>query len=184
MVLSFPFRPKTCYLGTLLNIPSIQQFVESVRLSFWRFIYLRYNYSIFMRKHQEDIHWQQRFISYNKVFHQLEKFIADENLNEMETQGLIKSFEYTYELAWKTLQDLLKDKGYKDVTGPKPVIKQSFQDGYIADGEAWMRMHESRNLTSHTYDEETAGEIVEKIRSEYFFLLKNLRKTLEGQQTR
>lgn len=44
-------------------------------------------------------------------------------------QGLIKAFEYTYELSWKTLQDLLRDKGYNNIAGPKPVIMQSFQDG-------------------------------------------------------
>jgi hypothetical protein len=52
----------------------------------------------------------------------------------MEQQGLIKAFEYTFELSWKTLQDLLKHKGYRDILGPRPVIEQSFQDGYINDG--------------------------------------------------
>lgn len=128
---------------------------------------------------ESDIRWQQRFINFNKVFCMLERFIQVKELNEMEEQGLIKAFEYTYELSWKTLQDLLKDKGYTDVVGPKPVIEQSFQDGYIVDGKGWMRMHVSRNLTSHTYDEETAEEIVKSIRSEYFNLLKNLQTRLQ-----
>ncbi|MDP4239309.1 MAG: nucleotidyltransferase substrate binding protein [Bacteroidota bacterium] len=126
-----------------------------------------------------DIRWQQRFINFNKAFSQLERFMQEEALNEMEEQGLIKAFEYTYELSWKTLQDLLKDKGYTDVVGPKPVIEQSFQDGYIVDGKGWMRMHVSRNLTSHTYDEETAEEIIESIRNEYFHLLKSLQTRLK-----
>jgi len=70
--------------------------------------------------------WQQRFINFNKAFSQLERFMQEEELNEMEEQGLIKAFEYTYELSWKTLQDLLKDKGYTDIIGPKSVIEQSF----------------------------------------------------------
>lgn len=97
----------------------------------------------------------------------------------MEEQGLIKAFEYTYELAWKSLQDLLKEKGYRDIIGPKPVIEQSFQDGYIEDGEAWMRMHNSRNLTSHTYNNETAAEIIKKIREEYLSLFINIRSRLK-----
>jgi nucleotidyltransferase substrate binding protein (TIGR01987 family) len=97
---------------------------------------------------------------------------------------LIKAFEYTYELAWKTLQDLLKEKGYKDVVGPKPVIEQSFQDGYISNGEAWFRMHESRNLTSHTYNEETADEIVSKILEEYFSLFIELQEKLTNEKER
>ena len=122
----------------------------------------------------KDIRWIQRFSNFTKAFQQLSKFIERSDLNELEKQGLIKAFEYTYELAWKTLQDLLKDKGYKDIVGPKPVIEQSFQDGYITDGEAWLRMHNSRNLTSHTYNEETAEEIVDKIMVEYFNLLDQL----------
>jgi len=129
-----------------------------------------------------DIRWQQRFINFNKVFSQLDRFMQEKSLNEMEEQGLIKAFEYTYELSWKTLQDLLKDKGYTNVVGPKPVIEQSFQDGYIVDGKGWMRMHVSRNLTSHTYDEETAEEIIKSIRTEYFDLLKNLQTRLQEEK--
>lgn len=132
-----------------------------------------------MSSDNQDIRWQQRFNNFNKAFSQLEKFISQNILNELEEQGLIKSFEYTYELSWKTLQDLLKDKGYTDIIGPKPVIEQSFQDGYISDGEAWMRMHSSRNLTSHTYNKETADEIILKIKEEYYNLFKNLRVRLE-----
>jgi len=126
----------------------------------------------------KDIRWQQRFINFNKAFNQLEKFIQVEILNEMEEQGLIKSFEYTYELAWKTLQDLLKEKGYIDINGPKPVIQQSFQDGYITEGKGWMRMHNSRNLTAHTYDQTTANEVIDSIRTEYYFLLNSLQERL------
>lgn len=121
-----------------------------------------------------DIRWQQRFINLKKAFAQLERFVAKEDLNEMEEQGLIKAFEYTYELSWKTLQDLLKEKGYMDIVGPRPVIEQSFQDGYITDGKGWMQMQKSRNLTSHTYDEKTAEEIIEEIRNRYFDLLRKL----------
>jgi len=134
-------------------------------------------------EHSEDIRWQQRFINFNKAFNQLEKFLTHDNLNEMEEQGLIKAFEYTYELSWKTLQDLLKEKGYNNIIGPKPVIEQCFQDGYILDGQAWMRMHKSRNLTSHTYDEQTANEIIKGIKEEYFLLLKNLQLRLEEERT-
>jgi nucleotidyltransferase substrate binding protein (TIGR01987 family) len=131
-----------------------------------------------------DIRWQQRFVNFNKAFHQLERFIEKTDLNEMEEQGLIKAFEYTYELSWKTLQDILKDKGYRDILGPRPVIEQSFQDGYILDGKGWVRMHNSRNLTSHTYDEETANEIIKSIREEYYSLLHNLQQRLTEELNR
>ncbi len=53
----------------------------------------------------QDIRWQQRFTNFAKAFRQLEKFIMKGQLNELEEQGLIKAFEYTYELAWKTLEE-------------------------------------------------------------------------------
>jgi nucleotidyltransferase substrate binding protein (TIGR01987 family) len=132
---------------------------------------------------KEDIQWHQWFISLKKAFNQLERFIAEEELNEMEEQGLIKAFEYTYELSWKTLQDLLKEKGYNDILGPKPVIEQSFQDGYIIKGKEWLKMHSSRNLTTHSYDKETADEIVLQIRENYFGLFKDLQIKLEEELT-
>jgi nucleotidyltransferase substrate binding protein (TIGR01987 family) len=131
----------------------------------------------------KDIRWKQRFVNFNKAFNQLKRFVEVEKLNEMEAQGLIKAFEYTYELSWKTLQDLLKEKGYKGISGPRPVIEQCFQDGYISDGKAWMSMYKSRNLTSHTYNEETAEEIVEAIGSVYYQLFKNLQIKLEEEIT-
>ena len=131
----------------------------------------------------KDIRWQQRFFNFNKAFKQLERFNEVESLNEMEQQGLIKAFEYTFELAWKTLQDLLKVKGYIEIVGPRPVIEQSFQDGYISDGNGWMRMHKSRNLTSHTYDEQTAEEIIENICNEYYDLLRDLILRLEKEKS-
>ncbi|RLD78732.1 MAG: nucleotidyltransferase [Bacteroidetes bacterium] len=130
----------------------------------------------------KDIRWHQRFINFNRAFEQFERFLKQEKLNDMEKQGLIKAFEYTYELSWKTLQDLLKEKGYTDILGPKPVIKQSFQDGYISDGKNWMRMHVSRNLTSHTYDEETAEEIIKDIKYLYFSLFKKLKTKLDKEK--
>ena len=136
-----------------------------------------------MNENNIDIRWHQRFINFKKVFKQLERFIGEVELNEMEKQGLIKAFEYTYELSWKTLQDLLKEKGYNNILGPKPVIEQSFQDGYISNGKGWMQMHKSRNLTSHTYDEETAKEIIDDIRNLYFNLLKELQIKLEEERT-
>jgi nucleotidyltransferase substrate binding protein (TIGR01987 family) len=129
----------------------------------------------------QEVRWEQRFGNFRKALSQLNKFIEKSDLNELEEQGLIKAFEYTYELAWKTLQDFLRDKGYAQISGPKPVIEQAFQDGYI-DGYSWVRMHKSRNLTSHTYNEETADEIATAIKNEYVTVLNDLSHRLESEQ--
>ncbi|HYW95317.1 MAG TPA: nucleotidyltransferase substrate binding protein [Bacteroidales bacterium] len=132
-----------------------------------------------MTSENMDIRWHQRFANFNKAYSQLKKFIEHEDLNELEMQGLVKAFEYTFELSWKTLQDLLEEKGYTGIAGPKPVIEQSFADGYISDGEGWMKMIISRNLTHHTYNEETAQEIVAGIKNSYFDLFTALKNRLE-----
>lgn len=75
----------------------------------------------------KDIRWEERFINFNKAFAQLERFVAKRDLNEMEEQGLIKAFEYTYELSWKTLQDLLKERGYQDIVGPDRLSNKVFR---------------------------------------------------------
>ena len=135
-----------------------------------------------MKSESQDVRWHQRFVSFRKAFDNLARFKEVKELNELEKQGLIKAFEITWELSWNTLQDLLKEQGYQNISGPRPVIEQSFKDGYIAGGEAWMRMQISRNLTSHTYNQETADEIVEKIKVEYFDLFQKLKERLEQEK--
>lgn len=66
-----------------------------------------------------------------------------EHPNKLERQGIIRASELCYELAWKTLQDYLREIGYVDVAGPKPVIRYAFETGVISDGEVWAAMHRS-----------------------------------------
>ena len=60
-----------------------------------------------MRGDGLGIRWKQRFSNYRKALGQLQKFVEKGGLFELEKQGMIKSFEYTYELAWNTMQDFL-----------------------------------------------------------------------------
>ena len=137
----------------------------------------------------QDIRWQQRFMNFKKALAKLSEVFEDrdEELSELETEGMIQRFEYTYELAWKTLQDLLRYKGYLDIAGPTPVLEQAFKDGYLTDAEGWRAMKKSRELTSHTYNSETAEAIAESITHAYHKLLSDLSYRLElergGQQT-
>jgi nucleotidyltransferase substrate binding protein (TIGR01987 family) len=125
----------------------------------------------------KDIRWKQRLHNLEKAFFQLEKAVEEagqRTLSELEKEGLIQRFEYTYELCWKTLQDLLKHRGYVDLMGPGPVLAQAAVDKYIDDGKAWKKMTKSRNLTSHTYNQETANRIVNDITKYYYSLIKTL----------
>jgi nucleotidyltransferase substrate binding protein (TIGR01987 family) len=82
------------------------------------------------------------------------------------------------ELGWKTLQDLLAAKGYDNIKGPKPAVKQAFQDGYITDGNGWIVMLDSRNETVHVYDDEIAKTIAEEIIHNFHPLFNDLEHRL------
>lgn len=127
----------------------------------------------------KDICWIQRFSNYKKALLQLKKFIDKEELNELEEQGLIQSFKYTYELAWNTLKDFLQNSGNKNIFSPTDAIREGFKADLILDGEGWMEMHKDRNRTSHSYNEEIAEEIAESIISCYYDLFLRLRDKLE-----
>ncbi len=110
---------------------------------------------------------------------QLTKFLEKPALNELEKQGMIKSFEYTYELAWKTLKDYLVEIGFHEIIGPKAAIRTAFTEGILEDGDVWMSMVESRNLTSHTYNEVYADDIVERITNTFFSHFEKLKDRLD-----
>ena len=128
----------------------------------------------------EDIRWQQRFSNYNKALTQLEKFVQKGELSELEEQGLIKAFEYTYELAWNTLKDYLEYQGILNMAGSRDVIREAYKANLITSGESWMSMLVSRNLTSHSYNEDTADEIADAIINAYYALFKELQFKFEG----
>ncbi|HTL82423.1 MAG TPA: nucleotidyltransferase substrate binding protein [Bacteroidia bacterium] len=134
----------------------------------------------------KDIRWEQRFSNFKKALAKLGEVAAHKtvkDLSELEVEGLIQRFEYTYEWAWNTLQDLLRDKGYNDIAGPNPAIEQAFKDGYINQGEAWRKMKKSRELTSHTYNAETATEIAENVIAIYYRLFMDLCAKLEQERS-
>jgi len=81
---------------------------------------------------------------------------------------LVKAFEYTYELAWNTLKDFLEYQGIAEIVGSRDAFRKAFSEKMITDGHIWMAMIESRNKTTHTYNEATAREIAEDIRSEFY----------------
>lgn len=101
---------------------------------------------------------------------QLTKFIDKGELNELKLQGLIQSFEYTFELAWNVMKDFLKERGNQNIYGSRDAITESFKYGIISNGEGWMSMFKDRNKTSHTYNEEVVNEIASNIINQYFKL--------------
>lgn len=114
----------------------------------------------------KDVRWQQRLQNYQQAKAALGRGVAlasSRTLSELEQQGLIQAFEFTHELAWKVLKDYLSDQGNTDITGSKDATRAAFAANLLSDGEAWMDMIRSRNLTSHTYNLDVASDIARQV---------------------
>lgn len=131
----------------------------------------------------KDIRWIQRFSNYRKALVRLNSAVelaAERPLSDLEQQGLIQGFEFTFDLAWKTLQDLLREHNRpNDNGGPNVIINQALADGLITGEEVWQAMKKSRDLTSHSYDGDTADDIAEKIVDTYQGLFIQLETRLQ-----
>ena len=130
----------------------------------------------------EDIRWQQRFANYQRAHQKLETFFEPPSLNNREQQGLIKAFEYTFELAWNSLRDLLRSQGNSTLLGSRDTLREAFRLGLIEDSETWMLMIQDRNLTSQTYNRSTAEAIAANIVDRYRACFKDLHARLQQRQ--
>lgn len=119
-----------------------------------------------MTQLKKDVRSQQRFSNFCKALKRYEEGLQP-TMSRLEEEGLIQRFEYTFELAWKTLQDLLQERGYGNVRGPRPVIEQAFQDGIITNGPVWMEMLKARNETTHLYDEAIFSRISKSVKGNF-----------------
>jgi nucleotidyltransferase substrate binding protein (TIGR01987 family) len=92
----------------------------------------------------------------------------------------IKRFEFTIELAWKSMQKYLRDQ---DIVcrSPKECAKEAFRVGIIEDDPLWAHMFDDRNLTVHTYDEDTAQAVYHRL-SQYVPVFKQLEHILRNTQ--
>ena len=103
-----------------------------------------------------------------------------EEVTDLEIDGILHRFEFTFELAWKTMKDCLEDQGIVGKIGsPREIIKEAFAAGLIENGEIWMDMMISRNELSHLYDEETSREIFDDIKEKYILEINKLVKKLD-----
>ena len=148
----------------------------------------------------EDIRWHQRLDSYQKALSRLDKnihFIQDNykqvdfsNIESIQPilseipniykQGLIQSFEFTFELAWKVLKDLAKYQGVEDIIGSRDAIRFAAKNNLLENAHSWMNMIKTRNETVHTYNEDVANEVVIEILQSYFMLMKRFEQKMQN----
>jgi nucleotidyltransferase substrate binding protein (TIGR01987 family) len=128
-----------------------------------------------------DIRWVQRFENFERAFVLLSNALSIESPSVIEQAGLIQFFEIAFELAWKLLKDYEQAEGF-DVKTPREVIKQAYQAGIISEGHSWMEALQDRNLKVHTYREEIALSVEQRIRDCYYPLLQALYTTFRTKQ--
>jgi nucleotidyltransferase substrate binding protein (TIGR01987 family) len=120
---------------------------------------------------EQDIRWAQRFENFSRAFILLRSALEEkalEDFSALEQEGIIQRFEYSFELAWKTLKDYLEYSGLSltEIT-PRNVIKEAAASGVFnsagVSGEIFLEMLLARNALSHTYDFEKFKIVLQKI---------------------
>ena len=132
----------------------------------------------------QDIRWLQRLDNYRRALSALQRAVATaqaRELSELEEQGLIQAFEFTHELSWQLLKDVLVDQGVTGISGSRDAVRESVRLELLPEGDelGWMAMIRSRNLTSHTYNPAIAREIALLIVDQYAPALERLLAALE-----
>jgi len=131
-----------------------------------------------------DIRWRQRFQNFHRAYSLLKEAFYTElsELSQLEKEGIIQRFEYTYELAWKVLKDRMEYDGLEiDRISPKMVIRQAFAAKYIEDPDTWLKMTGDRNLMSHTYDFAKFEAVIQTMRAEYLPMLEKWHDELQAE---
>ena len=116
-----------------------------------------------------DLRWRQRLESLQRALGQLKAALAAhlaDPANEVIGMAVITAYEFSFELTWKTLKDLLAYEGI-DALLPREVLRQAFAYGLVSDGQLWIEMLEQRNLMAHTYDVNRAEQALAMIRDRF-----------------
>lgn len=114
---------------------------------------------------------KERLESFQEAIARLKEALAEPETS-LTRDASIQRFEFTVELAWKSIQKFLASEQIV-CQSPKTCFQEAFQFGLIEDDEKWIAMMDDRNLTVHTYNEELAKEIYARLAS-YVPLLNNL----------
>ena len=93
----------------------------------------------------------------------------DEDIRKNLVASIIKHFEMCYEASWKFLKYYLEIRFNEISESPKKVFRQCFTSGLLDEQtvKGLLDISETRNTTTHTYDEENAQEICKRINHYY-----------------
>lgn len=102
------------------------------------------------------------FAKLHKAMLRLQEVYAWSDDHDGRVEASIQCFEFVVELYWKLLKHMLRLKEII-VSTPRDVFKEAFAAGWLDDEDVWVKMLKDRNLSSHTYNEDLAHEILERM---------------------
>ena len=128
----------------------------------------------------DEQRWRQRLASFGTALARLDEACEQDSYSNLERAGLARTFEFTFELGWKVLKDLLFYEGH-DANSPRETIRKSFEAGYIGeeDCETFLYALSTRKTMSHVYKDELAREAEVLIKLRYHPMLRRLWRALE-----
>lgn len=129
--------------------------------------------------------WQQRHDSFTRALSLLEEGVTSDPsaLSMLEKEGVVHRFEYTFDLAWKTLKDYLQAQGVDlRPVAPRQVLKQALIAEALQEGQVWMDMLEDRVRASHQSNEAGLAEVARTIHELYLPAMQALQLWLDGQR--
>jgi len=121
----------------------------------------------------KDIRWEQRFENFEKAYLFFEKNLKRDNFSLLEELWLLQSFEFTFELSWKTMKDYLSFN-WVDVKSPREAIKEAYSMWIIDNADIWLEMLVKRNELTHIYDEWLIDWSIDLIKWKYFINIKKV----------
>lgn len=99
--------------------------------------------------------------------------------DDLYRDGLIQRFEFTFELAWKTLKAIFEEEGLLGLNSPKTVLREAYAAELIDNEEIWLSMLKDRNSTAHIYNENMSIEICNNIINKYIDEFRKLTRAME-----
>ena len=129
----------------------------------------------------EEIRWRYRFRNFSRAYSLLREALESqiEELTQLEREGVIQHFEFTFELSWQLLKDRMEYDGIAvSPTTPRNVIREAVSTGLVDNGETWIDMLTDRNKMSHTYNFATFEDVIRNIQCRYLAILDDLYRSL------
>ena len=120
-----------------------------------------------MTEEQIRLKWED----YHRALQRLQAALKKEpDEDDLYLDATIQLFEFCFELAWKLMKAVLSYEGI-EVSSPRASIREGWKQGLVQEAEAWLDMLEKRNLSAHTYNEQTAQVIYAAVKGKNFVML-------------